>query len=90
MKDKAPSTCVMDLEKARNRRQVTRVLQNLLEEARNGTLKCAAIRAYYKDGTSEVKLIGGTSDEQAEALAKLEAEEAKGKALMEELRPDSG
>jgi hypothetical protein len=40
-----------------------------------------------KDGTSEVQMIGGTPEEQAEALARLEAEEAKAKVLMEELRP---
>lgn len=32
-------------------------------------------------------MIGGTPEEQAETLARLEAEEAKAKVLMEELRP---
>ena len=84
MKEKTPSTCVIDLEKARNRRQVTRALKNILGKTRNGTRKCTAIRVHYMDGTSEVKVIGGKPEEQAEALAKLEAEEAKRKALMEE------
>lgn len=80
-------TDIADLENARSRRRLTNTLNNLLDEAVKGTLRCAAIRMYYKDGTNEVKVIGGTLEEQAEALARLEAEEAKGGALMEELRP---
>ena len=41
---------------------------------------------YYKDGSSEVKVVGGgTPAEQAEALAQPEAKETKAKVLMEEL-----
>jgi len=50
-------------------------------------LRCAAIRVFYKDGTTEIKVIGGTPEEQAEALARLEVEEARVKALIDELRP---
>lgn len=87
MKDDTSTTEIADLDEKRNQRRVTKALNNLLKEARNGTLQCAAIRLFYKDGTSEVKLIGGTLEEQAETLARLEAEEVKGKVLMEELRP---
>lgn len=87
MNDDTSTTKIEDLDEKRNRRRVTNALNNLLKDTRNGTLKCAAIRLYYKDGTSEVKVIGGKPEEQAETLARLEAEEVKGKVLMEELRP---
>lgn len=87
MNDDTSTTEIDDLDEKRNQRRVTKALDNLLQDARDGTLQCAAIRLYYKDGTSELKVIGGTSEEQAETLARLEAEEAKGKVLMEELRP---
>lgn len=78
---------IIDLDEKRNKQRVAEALNNLLKHARNGKLKCAAIRLHYKDGTSVLKVIGGTPEEQAETIAKLEAEEAKGKAVMEELRP---
>jgi hypothetical protein len=69
---------ISDLEKVRSQRRLVNTLNNLVEEARNGTLTCAAVRVYYKDGSSEVKMIGGTPQEQAEVLAKLEAMEGEG------------
>ncbi|PTQ76069.1 hypothetical protein C8R21_1822 [Nitrosospira multiformis] len=87
MNDDTSSTEVADLDEKRNQRRITDALNNLLEDARNGRLKCAAIRLYYKDGSSEVKVVGGTPEEQAGALAKLEAKETKAKVLMEEVRP---
>jgi hypothetical protein len=78
------------LDEKRNLRRVTDTLNNLLKDARDGRLKCAAIRLYYKDDSSEVKVIGGTPEEQTETLtlARLEAKETKAtkaKVLMEEV-----
>jgi hypothetical protein len=81
------STEIADLDEKRNQRRVTDALNNLLKDARNGKLKCAAIRLYYRDGSSEVKVVGGTPEERTEALAQLEAKETKAKVLMEEVRP---
>ena len=86
MNDDTSSTEVADLDEKRNQRRVMETLNNLLKDARNGKLKCAAIRLYYKDDSSEVKVVGGTPEEQAEALARLEAKETKAKVLMEEVR----
>lgn len=87
MNNDTSSTEVTDLDEKRNQRRVTDALNNLLKDAQNGKLKCAAIRLYYRDGSSEVKVVGGTPEEQAGALAKLEAKETKAKVLMEEVRP---
>jgi hypothetical protein len=58
-----------------------------LDEARAGKVKCFASRVYYKDGTSELVVIGGTPEEQAAVRAKLEVMEAEVSALMAECRP---
>lgn len=84
--DKRP-TGIADLEKVRNQRRLTNTFRHLLDEARAGKVKCFASRVYYKDGTSELVVAGGTPEEQATVRAKLEAMEAEGKILMEELRP---
>jgi hypothetical protein len=81
------STEVTDLDEKRNQRRVTDALNNLLKDAQNGKLKCAAIRLYYRDGSSEVKVVGGTPEERTEALAQLQAKETKAEVLMEEVRP---
>jgi hypothetical protein len=83
--DKQSSLVVIDLEKTRNKRRITRTLDNLLADALTGVLTCAAIRVYYKDGSSELKVIGGTPKQQAECRARLEAKEAEWKALREQL-----
>lgn len=80
-------TRIADLEKIRSQRRLTNTLNNLVDEAASGNLRCAAIRMFYKDGTSKIHVIGGTPEEQAEALARLEAEETRVKALIDELRP---
>jgi hypothetical protein len=46
-----------------------------------------AMRVFYKDGTSKLVVAGGTPEEQAALCARLEEMEAKGKILMEQLRP---
>ena len=84
--DKRP-TGIADLEKVRNQRRLTNTFRHLLDEALAGKVKCFASRVYYKDGTSELVVAGGTPEEQATVRAKLEAMEAEGKILMEELRP---
>jgi hypothetical protein len=78
---------VIELEKARNQRRLVNTLERLAQDAANGSLQCMAVRVFYKDGTSEVVVAGGTSEEQAVLRARLEEMEAKGKILMEKLRP---
>ena len=80
-------TEIADLDKVRNQRRLTNTLRHLLDEARAGKVKCFASRLYYKDGTSELVVAGGTPEEQAAVRAKLEAMEAEVEALMAELRP---
>lgn len=80
-------TGIADLEKVRNQRQLTNTFRHLLDEARAGKVRCFASRVYYKDGTSELVVAGGTPEEQAEVRARLEAMEAEMKALMAEIRP---
>ena len=82
--DKRPTA---DLEKVRKQRRLTNTLHHLLDEARAGNVKCFASRLYYKDGTSELVVAGGTLAEQAAVRAKLEAMEAEAKVLMAECRP---
>jgi hypothetical protein len=50
-------------------------------------VRYVAFRVYYKDGTGEVKAVGGTAEEQAEALTRLEAKETRMKTLTAELGP---
>ena len=45
MNDDTSPTEVTDLDEKRNQRRVTDALNNLLKDARNGRLKCAAIRS---------------------------------------------
>lgn len=85
--DDTRPTEVADLEKARKQRRLTDTLRHLADEAHAGNVKCFASRLYYKDGTSELVVAGGTFAEQAEVRAKLEAMEAEVKALMAECRP---
>ena len=80
-------TGIADLEKVRKQRRLTNTLRHLLDEAHAGKIRCFASRVHYKDGTSELIVAGGTPEEQAEVRARLEAMEAEGKVLMEELRP---
>lgn len=74
------------LEKIRLQRRMKKTLTDLLDEAQRGIVKCVAFRVYYKDGISEIKAAGGTIEEQNEALARLEAKEARMKTLNAELR----
>ncbi|KIO48699.1 hypothetical protein [Nitrosospira sp. NpAV] len=80
-------TGIADMEKARKQRRLTNTFRHLLDEARAGNVKCFASRLYYKDGTSELVVVGGTLEEQAVIRAKLEAMEAEVNALMAECRP---
>ena len=85
--DNRRPTGIADLEKVRNQRRLTNTFRHLLDEARAGKVKFFASRVYYKDGTSELVVAGGTLEEQAAVRAKLEAMEAEGKVLMAECRP---
>ena len=57
MNDDTSSTEAADLDEKRDQGKVTDTLNNLLKNARNGRLKCAAIRLYYKDGSSYLRAI---------------------------------
>ena len=80
-------TRITELEKVRSQRQLTNTLHHLVDDARAGKVRCFASRVYYKDGTSELIVAGGTLEEQAEVRARLEAMEAEMEALMVEIRP---
>ena len=84
--DNRRPTGIADLEKVRNKRRLTNTFRHLLDEARAGKVKCFASRVYYKDGTSELVVAGGTPEEQATVRAEMEAMEAEGKILMAECR----
>lgn len=86
MTDKTPTTGIRYLEKIRLQRRIEKTLASLLDEAHRGIVKCIAFRVYYKDGTSEIKAVGGTIEEQNEALVRLEAKEVRMKTLNAELR----
>ncbi|ODT85183.1 MAG: hypothetical protein ABS69_01025 [Nitrosomonadales bacterium SCN 54-20] len=78
---------ITELEKVRNKRRLVNTLERLAQDAANGSLRCMAIRVFYKDGTSKLVVAGGTPEEQAALCGKLEEMEAKGRVLMEQLRP---
>lgn len=78
---------VADLEKVQKQRRLTNTLRHLLDDARAGKVKCFASRVYYKDGTSELVVAGGTPEGQAAVRTKLEAMEAEAETLMAECRP---
>lgn len=78
---------IADLEKVRKQRRLTNTFRHLLDEARAGNVRCFVSRLYYKDGTSELVVAGGTLEEQAAVRTKLEAMEAEVAALMAECRP---
>lgn len=62
-------TEVANLEKVRKQRRLTNTFRHLLNEARTGKERCFAPRVYYKDGTSELVVAGGTPKEQAAGRA---------------------
>jgi hypothetical protein len=78
---------ITELEKVRNKRRLVNTLERLARDASTGSLRCMAMRVFYKDGTSKLVVAGGTPEEQAALCARLEEMEAKGKILMEQLRP---
>lgn len=84
--DDTRPTKVADLEKVRKQRRLTNTLRHLLDDARAGKVKCFASRVYYKDGTSELVVAGGTPEEQAAVRAKLEAMEGEAETLRAECR----
>jgi hypothetical protein len=78
---------ITELEKIRSKRRLVNTLERLARDASTGSLRCMAMRVFYKDGTSKLVVAGGTPEEQAALCARLEEMEAKGKILMEQLRP---
>lgn len=78
---------ITELEKVRNQRRLVNTLERLARDAATGSLRCMAMRVFYKDGTSKLVVAGGTSEEQAALCARLEEMEAKGRVLMEKLCP---
>jgi hypothetical protein len=78
---------ITELEKVRSKRRLVNTLERLARDASTGSLRCMAMRVFYKDGTSKLVVAGGTPEEQAALCARLEEMEAKGKILMEQLRP---
>ena len=48
-------------------------LQDLIAQVERGEVHCVALRLFNADGTWEDMVIGGTEEEQAQALADLRA-----------------
>jgi hypothetical protein len=51
---------------------MVRVLNELQDRYLRGELRCVALRVFNKDGTWEDVALGGTPEEQAEALENLQ------------------
>ena len=53
--------------------EMVAILEDLKAKMERGEIRCAALRLFLPDGTWEDVAVGGTEQEQAEALAALRA-----------------